>query len=305
MTSTPPVEHFTGAFALDATPDRVFEALTNPAALAVWCASEAHVEPRVGGAHRLAGEGCAPTAGEGCAPTAGDGRVTHFEPPRLFGYTYQTRDVRHAVTLRITPVGDHSELHVTHDAPGTRQHYGDDCPAFFADYWTLQIANLNSYLRRGAPAVRPTFRDDPVVQLDIEVAAPPERVWQALTDPAPMNQWLAKAAEVEPCVGGAYTLGWTSGRDLTERTAGPSRIVEIDPPRLLVHDWSYVGEPASQVRWELTPTAAGTRVRLIHRPIQPGAVRDGYVQGWAAFLVRLHNYLTPVIVKAVAAHANT
>ena len=32
---------------------------------------------------------------------------------------------------------------------------------------------------------------------------------------------------------------------------GPGTITELEPGRVLVHDWSWPGEPDSQVRWEL------------------------------------------------------
>ena len=126
--------------------------------------------------------------------------------------------------------------------------------------------------------------DHDAVQVEIFVAAPPARVFQAITDPAQTSQWwgdkglyrMKKShADVRP--GGTwYTSG--VGADGTEFTVSGTYL-EIDPPRLLIHTWnpSYRNLPETVVRWELEPEAVhglqsrgpgkigtGTRVRIRH-----------------------------------------
>jgi len=126
--------------------------------------------------------------------------------------------------------------------------------------------------------------DHDAVQVEILIAAPPARVFQAITDPAQTTQWwgqkgmyrLTKShADVRP--GGTwYTSG--VGADGTEFTVSGTYL-EIDPPRLLVHTWnpSYSGLHETTVRWELEPQdvhglhgqathrmGTGTLVRIRH-----------------------------------------
>jgi uncharacterized protein YndB with AHSA1/START domain len=42
----------------------------------------------------------------------------------------------------------------------------------------------------------------------IEIDAPPDRVWQALTDPDEVVRWFPPVARVTPGVGGNVFWGW-------------------------------------------------------------------------------------------------
>src|SRR5215813_9911750 len=108
------------------------------------------------------------------------------------------------------------------------------------------------------------------VQLEVQIAAPPERVFQAITDPRQLTQWWGQK--------GMYrTTNWSTdlrpgGRWLCEGVGDQDgkpfdvhgEYLEIDPPRLLIHTWiaSFSGAGITTVRWELDPVAGGTRVRI-------------------------------------------
>lgn len=62
---------------------------------------------------------------------------------------------------------------------------------------------------------------------EIEIAAPPEAVWAALTEPDEMVKWYVEEASVEQREGGAYHVSWGEGM------AGDGRIEVWDPPRHL------------------------------------------------------------------------
>jgi uncharacterized protein YndB with AHSA1/START domain len=100
--------------------------------------------------------------------------------------------------------------------------------------------------------------DNDAVQVEIFIAAPPARVFQAISDPSQTSQWWGQKglyrltrshADVRP--GGTwYTSG--VGADGTEFSVS-GQYLEIDPPRLLVHTWnpSYSNLQETVVRWEL------------------------------------------------------
>lgn len=100
--------------------------------------------------------------------------------------------------------------------------------------------------------------DHDAVEVEILVAAPPARVFQAITDPAQTSQWWGQKglyrvtkSHADLRQGGTwYTTG--VGADGTEFTVSGTYL-EVDPPHLLVHTWnpSYSGLHETTVRWEL------------------------------------------------------
>ena len=126
--------------------------------------------------------------------------------------------------------------------------------------------------------------DHDAVHLEIFVAAPPARVFQAISDPAQSSQWwgqkgLYRVTRTEADVrrGGKWLTSGV-GEDGTEFSV-KGEYLEVDPPRLLVHTWnpSYKNLPETVVRWELEPqpvhnlqnrgpqkVGTGTLVKLRH-----------------------------------------
>jgi uncharacterized protein YndB with AHSA1/START domain len=100
--------------------------------------------------------------------------------------------------------------------------------------------------------------DQDAVEAEIFVAAPPERVFQALTDPAQTAQWWGQAGVYKITErtadfrkGGKF-VSVGVGAD-GKRFSVEGEYLEIDPPRLIVHTWttSYGGPPNTVVRWQL------------------------------------------------------
>jgi uncharacterized protein YndB with AHSA1/START domain len=102
--------------------------------------------------------------------------------------------------------------------------------------------------------------DKDAVVAEIFIAAPRERVFQAITDPTQVSQWWGQkglyritGGEADVRTGGK----WVSrgiGEDGREFSVA-GEYVEVDPPRLLVHTWKPDYDPslrATLVRWELT-----------------------------------------------------
>lgn len=130
--------------------------------------------------------------------------------------------------------------------------------------------------------------DNDVVSCEIEIAAPPERVFQAITDPSQLPQWWGQSGmyRVTRMESDLRVKGkWKSigvGADGKSFAVG-GEYVEIDPPRRLVYTWAYSwGEaPETTVAWDLVATDAGTLVKLRHSGFagQAAAAND-HAQGW-------------------------
>jgi uncharacterized protein YndB with AHSA1/START domain len=110
---------------------------------------------------------------------------------------------------------------------------------------------------------------------------PPGAVWTALTDPAELDQWAPFAADRDLGRTGDATLTMIDG---DTRTALPATVRRAEPTSLLEYSWGD-----DLLRWELTPTADGTRLILRHTLAEPGM--DAMVAaGWhlcVAVLARL------------------
>ena len=96
-----------------------------------------------------------------------------------------------------------------------------------------------------------------------KLAAPPERVFTALTDPAQLACWFAERVEVVPGEGGRFRF-WgkhTLGTPVAEQAN--QRIETWDPGRSLGFSWTIGGVPTS-VRIAIATEDAGSRLTLRH-----------------------------------------
>jgi uncharacterized protein YndB with AHSA1/START domain len=83
-----------------------------------------------------------------------------------------------------------------------------------------------------------------------EMRHSPEKVWQALTDPAHLREWAPFDSDAGLGTVGTVTLTWVgTGRPLE------TRVTRADAPKLLEY---------GDVRWELESVAGGTRLKLWH-----------------------------------------
>lgn len=89
-----------------------------------------------------------------------------------------------------------------------------------------------------------------------ELRHPVETVWAALTDPAQLAAWSPFDADRDLGTTGEATLTMAGG-DGSERSR--SEIRRAERPRLLEYTWD-----TDVLRWELEPTATGTRLTLRH-----------------------------------------
>jgi uncharacterized protein YndB with AHSA1/START domain len=140
---------------------------------------------------------------------------------------------------------------------------------------------------------------------EIHIAAPPARVFEALTNNDQAVVWWTNPAfrtevyEMDARVGGKWRL--ISVELQSPPTRGDGRyehhgeVLEIDPPRLLVYTWlaNFHENPSARtiVRWELSPQSGGTLLKLTHSGLAnlPSA-RAAYTQGWPGVLQRIKDF---------------
>lgn len=101
-----------------------------------------------------------------------------------------------------------------------------------------------------------------LIERSMDFSASPREVWEALTDPAWLESWLADAVWLELRPGGEarFTIGERERTGWVEEVAEESR---------LAFWWADDGEPASRVELTLTPLLDGTRLRVTEtRPLE-------------------------------------
>ena len=119
---------------------------------------------------------------------------------------------------------------------------------------------------------------------EIDLPAPAEEVFRHLTEPTAMIRWMGQHATLTPVPGGAFEVD-INGVPVR------GRYLEVDPPRRVVVSWGVAGNAgmppgATEVEFTLTPTAGGTRLRLVHRGLS-GGQEEIHAAGWQHFLARL------------------
>lgn len=90
-----------------------------------------------------------------------------------------------------------------------------------------------------------------------ELRHSPEKVWQALTEPAHLREWAPFESD------GSLATAGNTVKLTTVRAPKPmvseTKVTRADAPVLLEYNWG-----GNDIRWELEPFGAGTRLTLWH-----------------------------------------
>lgn len=103
------------------------------------------------------------------------------------------------------------------------------------------------------------------------IAAPPEDIYLALTNPATIHLWSGEEAIMSTVPGSEFSLweGSITGKNL-----------EFLPGKRIVQEWYFGDQPESSiVSIILHPNAKGTSVELRHSNIPDEAYED-IIEGW-------------------------
>ena len=147
--------------------------------------------------------------------------------------------------------------------------------------------------------------DQDALITEIHIAAPPERVFQAISDPREQRIWWdnqdcrLESFEMDARRGGSWRFS-TSQTSMNINGISQfdctGEIVEFDPPRVLAYtwiaNWHDVKSRKTVVRWELSPMDGGTLVRVTHSGLaQEDVARKDYQGGWPGVVEQLKAYI--------------
>jgi uncharacterized protein YndB with AHSA1/START domain len=124
---------------IKATPERVFQALTEKEDLERWFVKKAEVDLRPGGAIRLE-----------WAPDAVEiGKILVLEPPHRLSYTWEALEPSPTtITLELTAENDGTRLRLIHTGIGE----GEDWDTYYTSVnsgWSVHLKNLTAWLETG------------------------------------------------------------------------------------------------------------------------------------------------------------
>jgi uncharacterized protein YndB with AHSA1/START domain len=129
------------------------------------------------------------------------------------------------------------------------------------------------------------------VIVERDIPFPPEKLWRALTQPHLIEAWLMKN-DFQPVVGHQFKLRgeWGGVMDC--------EVLTVEPGRTLAYRWDFAhDDPAyglkSVVTFTLTPTGAGTHLRMEQKGFRPDQRQafGGAQAGWTQFLAKLEQLL--------------
>jgi len=163
--------------------------------------------------------------------------------------------------------------------------------------------------RMATVAVTP---DQNTITAEIFIAAPPARVFEAITDPRQMTKWWGQEglyrvteSKIDLRPGGKWSSSGM-GADGKQFTV-EGEYVEVDPPHLLVLTWlpSWAHPVKTTVRWELEArsvhglqpsgprkTGTGTLVKVVQEGFAGApAAAAGHAEGWKRVFGWLQAYV--------------
>ena len=135
------------------------------------------------------------------------------------------------------------------------------------------------------------------------IAAPPEKVWAALTSSESTRKYFwDRSIELEPKLGGKFALLMPDG---TVNVTG--KVIAWDPPRKFAVTWQvawppeFAKLPECHVTYEIAPAGEAVRLTMTesHSWDVPDAILSGGRSGWPAILSALKSLLETGKVPAI------
>jgi uncharacterized protein YndB with AHSA1/START domain len=214
---------------------------------------------------------------------------------RQDGQTLSMLEERVAMTrfgvMKHLKVLEEAELVVTRRRGREKLHFLNPVPirlvhdrwvSKYAEPWVAGLSEIKERLERQMEKV-----------YEIYIRTTPERLWEAIVDPEIRAKYNFGAGVTSDWkVGSPLKMGVSSaGMEL-----GDGEILEIDPPRRLVHTmtalWSdeVKAEGASRVTWAIEQVEDSCHLTVTHDQLREGA-NDQLFGGWPMILSGLKTWL--------------
>ncbi len=212
-----------------------------------------------------------------------DGQTLHSLEERFsmtrFGVMKHLKQLEEA-RLVVTKRRGREKLHFLNPVPIRLIH--DRWVSKYTEPWAAALSDLKSRL------------ESPMEKIfEIYIRTTPEALWEAITDPEIRSKYnFGAAVTSEWKVGSSLQMGAPEANGLL----GQGEVLEVDPPRRLVHTltalWSddVKSEGPSRVTWEIEPIEDSCRLTVTHDELREGANPELY-GGWPMILSGLKTWL--------------
>jgi len=265
-------------------PEKVWNAVTDPAEMSHWFPASVEAELRIGAPMRFSFGVAEFDAGGRYA----DGEILEVDPPKVYAFWWLDDVYRFEVvpdgtgcrlifTCTLSGKGDESDRpSIARTAPGWDAclgtmvaRLGGSAAPVMDDAWLLERAEC--YIEQFGLAEGQLLGagDRYVVRFERDLTQPLDRVWATLTG---QEEYLAAGAS--PPV--SATHGYVATGAVTEH----------EPPHVLEYVWHHDDEPAGRVRFELRDqNPLGTRLVLTHSlPAPLGGLVSTVLAAWQTHL---------------------
>jgi len=196
-----------------------------------------------------------------------------------FGVMKHLRQLEEA-GLVVTRRRGREKLHFLNPVPIRLVH--DRWVSKYNEPWAAGLSSLKNRLESPMEKV-----------FEIYIRTTPERLWEAIVDPEIRRKYnFGAAVDSEWTVGAPLTMGAPNAPGLL----GEGEVLEVDPPRRLVHTmtalWSddVKSEGASRVTWEIEPVGDSCHLTVTHDQLREGA-NEQIFGGWPMILSGLKTWL--------------
>jgi len=185
-----------------------------------------------------------------------------------------------AAGLVVTTKRGREKLHYLNPVPIRLVH--DRWVSKYAEPWAAGLSQLKQELEREMEKV-----------FEIYIRTTPERLWEAIIDPATRAKYN---------FGVSCRSDWTPGASIemravkSDQVLGDGEVVEVDAPRRLVHTmralWGedVAAEGFSRVTWDIEPVGDSCRLLVTHDQLRENA-NDQLYGGWPMILSGLKTWL--------------
>ena len=182
--------------------------------------------------------------------------------------------------LVVTKRRGREKLHFLNPVPIRIVH--DRWVSKYAEPWAAGLSGLKHELENQMEKV-----------FEIYIKTTPERLWEAITDPTIRAKYNFGSGSVSDWKPGARM---EMVADKANGILGEGTVLEVDPPRRLVHTMiAFFSEEAkaegeTRVTWDIEPVGDSCRLTLTHDQMREGANEQLY-GGWPMILSGLKTWL--------------
>ena len=182
--------------------------------------------------------------------------------------------------LVVTRRRGREKLHFLNPVPIRLVH--DRWVSKYAEPWVAGLSDMRQRLENDMEKI-----------YEIYIRTTPERLWEAITDPVIRSRYnFGAAVNSDWKVGSTLSMGVSGGGI----ELGEGEILEVDPPKRLVHTmvalWSdeVKSEGTTRVTWDVEQVADSCHLTVTHDQLREGANNELF-GGWPMILSGLKTWL--------------